>query len=277
MKIILSRKGFDSGYGGCASPILPDGKTMLSMPIPSYDGYDELIYKKILYNGITYAKYWSELCPERKDLRFFEDMHCHLDPDIRRGIRENDKDYPGAFGQDNAAQGHLHNKGVTVGDIFLFFGWFRRTEQSGTTIKYKSKSNGGEDLHVIFGYLQIGEIIQGEKLKEYTWHPHHRYSTRENTLYIAPDKLTVNGEKTELPGYGTFDFDDELVLTKQGYSRSKWKPPMCLLNAVISYHSEKSRKGDYFQSANIGQEFVIEENDAVTAWALKLIRDHVSS
>lgn len=33
MKFILSRKGFDSGYGGCASPILPDG-TMLSIPIP---------------------------------------------------------------------------------------------------------------------------------------------------------------------------------------------------------------------------------------------------
>ena len=33
MKVILSRKGFDSSYGGCASPILPDG-TMLSMPIP---------------------------------------------------------------------------------------------------------------------------------------------------------------------------------------------------------------------------------------------------
>ena len=34
MKIILSRKGFDSGYGGCPNPILPDG-TLLSLPIPS--------------------------------------------------------------------------------------------------------------------------------------------------------------------------------------------------------------------------------------------------
>lgn len=37
MRIILSRKGFDSEYGGCASPILPDGK-MISMPIPSESG-----------------------------------------------------------------------------------------------------------------------------------------------------------------------------------------------------------------------------------------------
>jgi hypothetical protein len=34
MKVILSRKGFDSGYGGIPSPVLPDG-TMLSLPIPS--------------------------------------------------------------------------------------------------------------------------------------------------------------------------------------------------------------------------------------------------
>jgi len=33
MKIILSRKGFDSKNGGIASPILPDG-ALLSLPIP---------------------------------------------------------------------------------------------------------------------------------------------------------------------------------------------------------------------------------------------------
>lgn len=33
MKIILSRKRFDSGSGGYATPIFPDG-TMLSLPIP---------------------------------------------------------------------------------------------------------------------------------------------------------------------------------------------------------------------------------------------------
>ena len=33
MKLILSRKGFDSGAGGCASAITPDG-TLLSLPIP---------------------------------------------------------------------------------------------------------------------------------------------------------------------------------------------------------------------------------------------------
>ena len=36
MKVILSRKGFDSANGGILSPIFEDG-TMLSFPIPSKD------------------------------------------------------------------------------------------------------------------------------------------------------------------------------------------------------------------------------------------------
>lgn len=44
MKIVLSRKGFDSSCGGAASPILAHG-TLFSVPIPSADSamtYDEL-------------------------------------------------------------------------------------------------------------------------------------------------------------------------------------------------------------------------------------------
>ena len=51
MKIILSRKGFDSSNGGCPSPILPDG-TLLSMPIPSNDAES---YDDLCYNGETYS------------------------------------------------------------------------------------------------------------------------------------------------------------------------------------------------------------------------------
>ncbi len=36
MWLTLSRKGFDSEYGSCTSPIFPD-RTMFSLPIPSGD------------------------------------------------------------------------------------------------------------------------------------------------------------------------------------------------------------------------------------------------
>ena len=48
MKVILSRKGFDSSNGGCPSPILPDG-TLLSLPIPTddRDKYEDLSWKRV--------------------------------------------------------------------------------------------------------------------------------------------------------------------------------------------------------------------------------------
>ena len=73
-KLILSRKGFDSGSGGCPSPIFPDG-TMFSLPIPSGDGeaFEDLQHGDIdigsVVNGITGGHMGG------KNL-------IHLDPDL---------------------------------------------------------------------------------------------------------------------------------------------------------------------------------------------------
>ena len=50
MKLILSRKGFDSSFADMPSPILPDG-TLLSIPIPSDD---KISYEELNYNGKSY-------------------------------------------------------------------------------------------------------------------------------------------------------------------------------------------------------------------------------
>ena len=63
MKIILSRKGFDSGNGGQPSPILPDG-TLLSMPIPSNDS--DNTYSTIMWNGMSYYEIIRSLKPRSK-------------------------------------------------------------------------------------------------------------------------------------------------------------------------------------------------------------------
>jgi hypothetical protein len=47
MRIILSRKGFDSEFGKVSSPILPDN-TLLSLPIPQVNDtlkFDEIYYQ----------------------------------------------------------------------------------------------------------------------------------------------------------------------------------------------------------------------------------------
>ena len=98
VKIILSRKGFDNTYGGCASPILPDG-TMLSMPIPSED--DDILYSQLQYKEINYADMLKQLNPRIKNI-----TTCHLDPDIRPDIRiKSPENWMPAFGQIGSAQG----------------------------------------------------------------------------------------------------------------------------------------------------------------------------
>jgi hypothetical protein len=52
LKIILSRKGFDSVAGEIASPIMPDG-TLLYMPIPFADG---VTYGNLYYNNVVLFK-----------------------------------------------------------------------------------------------------------------------------------------------------------------------------------------------------------------------------
>lgn len=268
MKVILSRKGFDSENGGCPSPILEDG-TLLSMPIPQSD--DKMQYSDIQFNGISYAKFWKQLSPINYQSNTH---HCHLDPDIRTGIRKNTiNDWKPAFGQGGAAQSHLENQGVAIGDIFLFFGWFRQVECIAGKFHY---AKNAEDLHVIYGYMQIDKILKHQDIKKYYWHPHANFTGDcgdLNALYIPSRHLVINGTDTGLRGFGTLNYDKKRVLTVPGMLRTRWKVPFWFKQINISYHSEKSFKDGYFQSAARGQEFVISENPHLAKWVCNLIKD----
>lgn len=53
---------------------------------------------------------------------------AHLDPDLRRdALPTRPNGWRPAFGQSGAAAGHLFNQEVGIGDLFMFFGWFRKT------------------------------------------------------------------------------------------------------------------------------------------------------
>lgn len=256
MKIILSRKGFDSGYGGMPSPILPDG-AMLSMPIPS-DG-DLVRYQNLRYKGVSYQYIISQLKPDNNILN----QGCHLDPDIRRDVILREDGWKPAFGQVGAAQSHLRNQGVGVGDIFLFFGWFRHTDIVNGKLSYTGVSSG---FHAIYGYMQVGNIITSpDDVPQWLMsHPHacNKRWQKNNAIYIAKDTLTLNNQ---LPGAGCFNYADTLKLTKDGCNRSIWALPDFFRDIHISYN-KKAWKEDGFHSAAKGQEFVFESNDEVLNW-----------
>ena len=264
MRIILSRKGFDTQYGGQASPIMPDG-TLLSLPIPAKD--ETLNFSSLQVNGKNYLDIIKALNPKTK----IKDKYtCHLDPDIRRDIIQREQGWLPLFGQTGSAQGHLQSRGVQKGDLFLFFGTFKETEIVNDILKYRK---GALDLHVIYGYFQIGEIYSDfagipEKIK---YHPHAQKrfeKEKNNCIYEATETLSFN---SNLSGAGCLNYHDSLVLTKKGCSKSKWEVPSFFKDIEMSYHSQKSFKEDYFQSTAKGQEFIIKENENAIQWASKLI------
>ena len=260
MRIILSRKGFDSSYGGCASPILPDG-TMLSMPIPSEDdacGFDE-----IHYAGKSYADIWRELKPTGNYR-----TRCHLDPDIRTGIRDNPKDWVPAFGQVNQAETHLEKFNIQQDDLFLFFGWFRETVYRDNKLCFRRDA---PDIQAIYGYLQVGEILRGRATDRCYWHPHANRSEPNNTIYIASSHLCFDGDDTGLPGSGTLMFSKTKVLTAPGMSRSRWKLNGVFGEIPLSYHYTDKVKDGYFDSVKRGKEFVFDEDQKVIEWAKSVI------
>lgn len=288
MKVILSRKGFDSGYGGYPSPIFDNGR-MVSLPIPepTPDQNDKISYSDLVFqSNKDYYQLLQELGIEKIKIRgktenLTNETKCHLDPDIYKSIKNRDKDWRPLFGQMKAAAGHLLKQNASVGDIFLFFGWFKECGQVNNKYKYKQNA---KELNVIFGYLQIGQIINSsehpEEIPEWaTYHPHvnkNRIKNKTNIIFVSRENLDWN---SNMPGSAAFNYDKSLVLTKENMPRTYWNLPQFFKNANISYHPKTSKKygwkNNCFYSATRGQEFVISENKDVENWAKSLIDKNV--
>jgi hypothetical protein len=265
MKVILSRKGFDSSYGGSPSAILPNGE-LLSFPIPHAVGSTR--YGDIRKTtGYTIKELIVMLGLKVKT----EDI-CHMDPDLVRGSFQRHPDWRPIFGQCGAAAAHLSGKNVRVGDLFLFFGWFRKTKETPHGLQWDASDPG---RHIIYGYLEIGQIVpvdMATKVPNWAnYHPHAQRelrSTPNNVLYIASRFLS--GAES-VPGAGVLRFTEGLALTIEGRNRTEWRLPEFFKSLLITYHSPASWKQDHFRAASRGQEFVIEESDAVTQWARSLV------
>lgn len=274
MKIILSRKGFDSSSGGFPSPILPDG-TLLSIPIPDADS--NISYDDLTCGGESYLDVIHSLKGKIKIQNKWVDPKpnttCHLDPDIQQSTLHRENGWKGLFGQGGAAQRHLENQNVDIGDLFLFFGWFRKVMRKGNVLIFDPKDKYGK--HIIYGYLQVGDVLRVDSsITLPKWMKNHPHTSREkrnkkgNTIYVARDSLSWNDSRS---GFGTFNFREKNILTKTGMKKSCWDLPECFYGKSISYHQPASWKADYFQSVARGQEFVVEADDQVLKWANDLI------
>jgi len=278
MKVVLSRKGCDSDFGGVPGIILPNDD-IVYVPIPG-DDWEEINYSDILMRG-SEERLIDVMKTVTPKMRFYgekrqltEEFRCHFDPDLEHTAYPRADGWRGCFGQADAAQTVLRKANVSAGDLFLFFGWFNRTR----VVNGKLCFCPGQGVHMIFGWLQIEQALYTSETPVPEWlayHPHaieRRINRPSNCIYVGRKAASWN---SRIKGYGIFPkASRNLILTKDGMSRSRWELPSEFKGIPLTYHSEKSWKDGYFQSACRGQEFVFEENDLVERWAKKLIEDN---
>jgi hypothetical protein len=265
MKLILSRKGFDStkANGGCPSPILDD--RLCSLPIP--DRGAPTTYAEISpFDGSSIAQIVEDLTRGR----ISRSNGAHLDPDLRRDSIARAAGWRPIFGQAGAAQSHLANQKIGRGDLFLFFGCFRKAEKVSGRFRFVRDA---PKIHVIFGWLQVGCVCPATSglAAEIPWadgHPHMAAPDRykNNTLYFASDRLTSISLNTA-SGAGNFSrIGPELILTGADSNCSVWKLPRWFApegRPPLSYHGKRTRWTNCgtsmrLQSVGRGQEFVLD-------------------
>jgi hypothetical protein len=239
MKLIFSRKGFDSASGGAPSPII-EGEPS-SLPIPKGRYPAETSYSAAGFGEIV------ERVTKRLKRPILTSELCHEDPMYWNGRW--------AFGQCGAAQSHLEKNRVGVGDVFLFYGLFAL--------------DGRDRHHRIFGYLKIEEVRRLGRRPSKDDNPdgfprRHPHTIRDwdanNTLYLGS-------------GFKARTAPPCLRLTKPGASVSTWSVPSWLKAAGLTYNSNPARwVGDgELHVALRGQEFVTDI--AEQAEALKWLHD----
>jgi hypothetical protein len=285
VKIIFSRKGFDSQYGGVASPILPDG-SVLSLPIPSR--YGRPLGDLAAANGPLH-RIVSDLTAGR----ITASTLVHLDPDLQADCVDRLPSWRASFGQVSSAQQHLVNQGVGTGDVFLFFGWYRRVETHEGRWRYVP---GAPDVHSFFGWLQVGDVVKVDRdpvdlRVSSPWlrgHPHVEHAGtigNKNTLYLGADTLTLATSKS-VAGAGVFRrWTEALQLTAPGESRSVWRLPRWFMPGEglppLTYHGAQHRWSlvsghARLESVGKGQEFVqdLGTSTEARAWLGSLISAH---
>lgn len=270
-RIVLSRKGSDSAWGG--SPSLIVGNEMISLPIPEHSDKGEACSKHRKYSDLPPHKVIGQYFSYLPNLKSKGQACVHLDPDIRLNLRP--KDARGSkllFGQSGAAEGHLRNQKIGNGDLFLFFGWFREHLQG--TERYVPMPYSA-DQHVFWGWFQVDErhelegLNRGHKLQElYGHHPHVNRlgdSAKKDSLYIATSKLSFSKSS---PGAGVFSYSPSRVLSRRcefTKNRTEWCLPEFFQETELTYNKKslgrhhscgKDKTRIHFNAANIGQEFI---------------------
>jgi hypothetical protein len=286
VKVIFSRKGFDSSAGGKPSPQI--GDRLISLPIPSAEDEPGDPYSTLRSPvGGTLGDLMAQLGTktvrlDRKTPIPTREALAHFDPQVEQSTTRE-----GVLGHSRSAVALLERQHVRIDDLFLFFGWFRPAIKQEETYRWERPQ---KNFHAIWGYLQVGEIIdlataRPDQTERFHWHPHvRRFSggdERGDRLYVAAPRLT--SELVDLPGSGHLVYAPLTRLTARNERRrSRWRLPRCFdpqttpisgLGPLIGTRERFKRDRDGFlvNSGGRGQEFVATANEPVLQWLRELL------
>jgi hypothetical protein len=283
MKIILSRKGFDSTAGGIANLVLPDGR-LIVFPIPDQNG--RVSYNELPSGVDGYDTMYDLLQGLGCTSVITGTDRAHLDPDLIPDSIPRDPKWRGVFGQSESSLSHLINNAVGEGALFLFFAWFKNVEWIGDKLRY---SGIADDRHIIYGYLHVERVFETSAPipDDYNWikyHPHFALPDRKrNSVFVAANKLQVGGK--DYPGFHFFEKEIAMRrLTDKPGQRSIWRLPGLLDpkngRTALTYHSDPSvwtTDGNevLLKSVGRGQEFVFDTamDPEAVEWLQSIMQD----
>ncbi|MCB2067394.1 MAG: hypothetical protein KDE15_12235 [Erythrobacter sp.] len=244
MKIVFSRKGFDSAAGGGPSPVL-DGRPV-TLPIPAGRGPSATRYGAL---GL------GEQVALASRGRLGADDFAHHDPMFLPDGRA----MPNAIlGQCGAAQTHLERQGVGVGDVFVFFGLFRE--------------GAAKPHHRLFAWLRVAEVLHLPSA------PADRVAGLAKLGMPHALGLHAGNDVAWLGQGGTARRASAMLrLTVPEGPPSLWQVPAWLHATGLSYHDKPGRwlPGNRLQSVSRGQEFVADVGQRKDAldWVERVIAE----
>jgi hypothetical protein len=281
-KIVFSRKAWDSKAGRKPNPIIDGHFVPLPIPKNNHRGGN------VPLNHI----YWPLRPPISLDILLgWQDGDFHPDPWLYPGmLKKQVGDWLPAQGHTGGSPSHQHllNQKITEGDVMLFYGWFRNAKFEQGRLTFEKQA---PDLHVIFGYLQIGKIFETNDFQELKRrlpglcsHPHLKNTKGADVLYVAKRFLEIPGLPARaIPGGGLFpQFNSRLVLTDRkggNTKRSVWRlPGWASSNPQVlpemTYLKKWNREYPDITTRNRGQgqEFVLKPTAEIRRWLVSLFK-----
>ncbi|ADM71975.1 hypothetical protein GMA19_04205 [Paenibacillus polymyxa E681] len=304
-KLVFSRKGFDSDSGYGYSPYDPATGKYVLLPIPEEKissqniRYRDLMLKPdyLDIKGISNLNdlvQTNSLAYSRKSQNVAKSGFAHFDPMLGDCPWLDGAPNIGAFGQSEAAAGHLRINEVKTGSIFLFFSRFKPI--SGRVHPFDPEAGWSKGIYYIYGWLKVGKVITAVNYSELpqkvidSFHPHStcddfRYR-KNNTIFLPAEKLF---DGSEIPGYGYFPRLTNCLKLSSDFHKnipSIWRLPSFfneeLYRPTYLKNKKKSeqrwmicedKKNCFVQTTGRGQEYISKLDKKSSAWIKSLFKE----